>query len=156
LLSGPVPYRGVSLASAEFAADAWGNGTFPGTPGVDYVYPDPAYAGSYNSASYYVGKGMTAFRVPFRWERLQPSLNTALNAAELTRLTTTVNNLVAKGAMVVLDPHNYARYHTNLIGSGSVSNAQFADFWSRLATAFKSNSKVIFGLMNEPHDMSTE
>ncbi len=156
LLSGPVPYRGVSLASAEFAADVWGNGTFPGTHGVDYVYPDPAYASGYNSASYYVGKGMTAFRIPFRWERLQPTLGQALNSTELTRLTTTVNNIVAKGAVAVIDPHNYARYHTNLIGSASVSNAQFADFWSRLATTFKGNSKVIFALMNEPHDMKTE
>ena len=37
--------------------------------------------------------------------------------------------------------------------------AQFPDhndFWSRLASHFLANDLVIFGLMNEPHDMSTE
>jgi endoglucanase len=156
LLSGALPYRGVNLAGAEFAVDPSGNGALPGTFGTSYIYPDPAYASGYNSASYFVSKGMTTFRLPFRWERLQPTRNAAFNAAEQTRLTTTTNNLLAKGAAVVLDPHNYARYGTALIGSASVPNADFADFWGRLATLYKSNPRVVFGLMNEPHDMSTE
>jgi hypothetical protein len=32
----------------------------------------------------------------------------------------------------------------------------FADLWSRLAGEFKGNMRVIFDLMNEPHDLSTE
>ena len=156
ILSGALPYRGVSLAGAEFAIDPSGNGAIPGTFGSSYIYPDPAYSIGYNSASYFVGKGMTTFRLPFRWERLQPTRKAAFDAAEQTRLTTTTNNLLAKGAAVVLDAHNYARYGTTLIGSGSVTNADFADFWGRLATLYKGNSKVVFDIMNEPHDMSTE
>ncbi len=156
LLSGPMPYRGVNLASAEFAVDADGVGQLPGTHGTDYVYPDPAYVSGYNSADYFIGKGMTTFRLAFRWERLQPNRRQAFNSAELTRLRTTVNRLTGKGAQVLLDPHNYARYGTALIGSSSVPNADFADFWSRLATEFKGNLNVLFGLVNEPHDMSTE
>ena len=57
---------------------------------------------------------------------------------------------------MLLDPHNYARYHGHLIGSAAVPNAAFADFWSRLATQFKGNDKVAFGLMNEPNNMPTE
>jgi endoglucanase len=57
---------------------------------------------------------------------------------------------------VLLDPHNYARYHGNLIGSSQVPNSAFADFWSRLANQYKGNPRVIFGLMNEPHTMPTE
>lgn len=156
LLSGALPYRGVNLAGAEFGIDPSGNGAIPGTHGVNYIYPDPAYAAGYNSATYFVGKGMTTFRLPFRWERLQPQRKQPLNAAEQTRLTTTVNNLLAKGVAVVLDVHNYARYGTSTIGSGAVPNSDFADFWTRVANLYKGNSKVIFGLMNEPHDMSTE
>jgi endoglucanase len=37
-----------------------------------------------------------------------------------------------------------------------VSQGSFADFWRRLAEHFSGNAKVIFGLMNEPHDMTTE
>jgi endoglucanase len=89
------------------------------------------------------------------WERLQPVRGASFDAAELSRLQTTVSHLTAKGASVILDPHNYARYGGALIGS-AIPNSDFADFWSRLAALFKSDSKVLFGLMNEPHDMPTE
>jgi endoglucanase len=98
---------------------------------------------------------MTTFRLPFRWERLQPQRQRDFDGAELSRLTTTVNRLLDKGAIVLIDPHNYARYGAGLIGS-DVSDADFADFWRRLAGLFKGNSRVLFGLMNEPHDMATE
>jgi endoglucanase len=151
-----LPYRGVSLAGAEFGVDPNGKGALPGTFAVDYMYPDSAYAGGYGSLDYFLGKGMTTFRLPFRWERLQPALGAPFDAAELGRLTTTVAHLTAKGATVVLDPHNYARYGTSLIGSPAVPNTSYADFWSRLAATFGSNTRVVFGLMNEPHDMPTE
>jgi endoglucanase len=57
---------------------------------------------------------------------------------------------------VVLDPHNYARYFGNVVGTAALPNAAFADFWSRLAGQFKDNDRVIFGLMNEPNSMPTE
>ena len=151
-----VPYKGVSLAGAEFGVDPYGNGAVPGTFGVDYIYPDPAYAPGYGSADDFLSKGMTTFRLPFRWERLQPTLFAPFDAAELGRLTTTVSDLTAKGATVLLDPHNYARYGTSVIGSAAVPSGDFADFWSRLAAVFAGNPKVVFGLMNEPHDMPTE
>src|SRR5262245_20914002 len=108
LLTGPVPYRGVNLAGADFGAtDTFGHGALPGTFGTNYMYPDPNYASGYNGQSYYVGKGMTAFRLPFRWERVQRNLNSALDSTELGRLRTTVNDITGKGAVVILDPHNY-------------------------------------------------
>jgi endoglucanase len=99
---------------------------------------------------------MTMVRLPFRWERLQPTLMQPFDATELARLTSFVDGATAGGTTVLLDPHNYARWHGNLIGSSAVPNAAFADFWSRLATLFKGNAKVAFGLMNEPHTMPTE
>jgi endoglucanase len=153
-LSSTLAYRGVNLASAEFSVDAWGNGAIPGTHGVDYIYPDPAYINY--SADYYINKGMSTFRVPFRWERLQPTRRAPFDTTELSRLKTTVNRLVSQGKTVIIDPHNYARYGTALIGSAAVPVEDFSDFWSRLATEFKDSPQIIFGLMNEPHDMSTE
>jgi len=144
-----VPYRGVNLAGAEFAADVWGNGTFPGSNGSNYIYP------SASEADYYMAKGMNTFRIPFRWERLQRTLNGSFDAGESSLLTNLVNGLTAKGAYVIIDPHNYGRYMTNIIGSAAVTNANFADFWTKLANLFKSNSKVIFAVMNEPHDMTS-
>ena len=37
----------------------------------------------------------------------------------------------------------------------AATTAQFGEFWGTLAGRFSSNEKVIFGLMNEPHDMNT-
>ena len=56
----------------------------------------------------------------------------------------------------MLDLHNYARYENSLIGSETVHIADFADVWSRIAPLFKGKDHVIFGLMNEPHDVDTD
>jgi endoglucanase len=142
-------WRGVSLAGAEFAVEPYGS-TFRGTYGTDYIYPNQS------EVDYFKSKGMNVIRLPFQWENLQPSLNGAFNTAELNRLKTFVNQTTAKGVSVVLDPHNYARYNGDVIGSSKVPNSAFANFWVRLASQFKNDNKVFFALMNEPHDMSTE
>jgi endoglucanase len=57
---------------------------------------------------------------------------------------------------VILDPHDFGDGYGAVIGSANTPNAAFADFWSRLASHYAGASNVIFGLMNEPHDMPTE
>jgi endoglucanase len=136
-------YKGVTLAGAEFGT------AYPGIYEKDYIYPNQT------EVDYFKSKAMNIVRLPFAWERLQPALGAAFDATELGRLDGFVTATTAKGMNVVLDPHNYARWNGSVIGSG-VSNAQFADLWSRLATRYKANSKVIFAIMNEPHDMPTE
>jgi endoglucanase len=148
-------YTGTNLSGAEFGAQ-----NLPGTFGSDYTYPTNA------EVDYFVGKGMNTFRLPIRWERLQPTANGALNTAELNRLNAFINYATSKGASVIIDPHNFARYYppgsdiesssSNIIGSSAVPNTEFADFWSRVATTYKNNSHVIFNLMNEPNAMPTE
>jgi endoglucanase len=98
---------------------------------------------------------MNVFRLPFRWERLQRSQLADFDAQELGRIDTFVGYATGKGAWVILDPHNYARYFGEGVGEGVPVEA-YADFWSKLADHFKGNGLVAFGLMNEPHDMSTE
>jgi endoglucanase len=135
---------GTNLSGAEF-------GTVPGNYGTDYLYPP------HSDVDYFVGKGFRIFRIPFLWERMQPNLQQPLASAELARLQDLVSYATSKGAYVLVDPHNYARYNGNIIGdAGSpVGTADFADFWSRLSALFASNDHAIFGLMNEPHDMAT-
>jgi endoglucanase len=143
-------HTGVNLSGAEF-----GN-LVPGTFGIDYTYPAAA------EVDYFIGKGMNTFRIPFRWERLQRSLHSELNATELSRMNTLVSHATDKGAYVVLDPHNFARYYPDaedpaqgLVGS-DVPDAAFADFWSRVAQQYQDNPRVIFNLVNEPNTMPTE
>ncbi len=139
-----VQLTGVNIAGAEF-------GSLPGVHEQDYTYPRSS------EVDYYVQqKGMNVLRLPFRWERLQPTLGGNFSNSELTRIQNFVNYATAAGAYVILDPHNYARYSGNVIGGGTVTASHFADFWTRLANIYKDNDKVIFGLMNEPNGLATE
>src|ERR1043165_425658 len=136
-------YTGLNLAGADF-------GVVGGAYGSSYLYPNQT------EVDYFLSKGMNIARLPFLWERLQPSLNAALDSAESNRLDTFVSTTTSKGMYVMLDPHNYARYNGNLIGSASVPVTAFSNFWWRVANIYRTNNHVIFGLMNEPHDMTTE
>lgn len=138
-------WRGISLSGAE-----WGEKSFPGVYGQDFVYPSVA------STAYYQAKGMNLMRVAFRWERLQPKLNGELDTTELNRLREFVDGTTVRGLHVLLDPHNYAAYRDVRIGTTDVPIAAFADFWRRLALQFKDNPRVLFGLVNEPHGLPTE
>lgn len=60
---------------------------------------------------------------------------------------------LSTGAYCAIDIHNFARVSTKIIGQGGPSDDQFADLWSQLATKYRDEEKVIFGLMNEPHDV---
>lgn len=62
---------------------------------------------------------------------------------------------LATGAYCVIDLHNYARWNDLVIGQspGAPTNEQFAALWSSLATYYKNETKVVFGIMNEPHDL---
>ncbi len=144
-----VAYMGVNLSGAEYGAPQYGAGGLPGTYNSNYTYPN------HTEIDYFIGKGMTLFRVPFRWERLQKQQLGNFDADEVAHLSDVVNYASSKGARVWLDVHNYARYYGGVIGQ-EVPVSAFADFWSKLASLYKSNSQVIFGLMNEPNSMPTE
>ena len=139
-----VPYRGVNLAGAEFG------GTIPGTEGSDYAFPTKA------EVDYFAAKGMTAFRVGFLWERLQPALYGDFAATYASHLDAVVTYAASRGVKVILNPHNFARYRGQLVGTTAVPNAAFADFWRRLSGKYATNANVLFNLVNEPNTMPTE
>ena len=139
------PYFGVNLSGAEFNSKK-----LPGTYNKDYTYPKTT------EADYFIEKGMTIFRLPFRWERLQYEMFDEFNEQQLQRIDKLVDHITAKDALVILDPHNYSRYYGNIIGEPEVPVAAFEDFWFKLATHYKNDSRVIFGLMNEPNGMPSE
>ncbi|WP_162501488.1 glycoside hydrolase family 5 protein, partial [Methylobacterium crusticola] len=131
---------GINLAGAEFSGDKT-----HGVVGTDYAYPTHA------EVDYSVSKGLNVIRLPFLWERLQPTQGGALSKTELSYIDDIVGYATSKGLKVVLDPHNYGSGYGNIIGSAGTPNSSFADFWGKLAGHFAGNSNVIFGLMNEPY-----
>ncbi|HEY9784957.1 MAG TPA: cellulase family glycosylhydrolase, partial [Candidatus Obscuribacterales bacterium] len=138
--TGGMTLQGVNISGGEFNLT-----TVPGIYNTNYVYPSTA------ELDYFASKGMTVIRVPFSWERMQQSVNGPLDPTEVARMDAVVNAITARGMSTVLDPHNYGAYHNVTVGTpGGHPNSMFADFWRRLAEHYKSNPKVVFGLMNEP------
>lgn len=134
-------FRGLNLSGAEY-------GEADGIEGTNFTYP------SGKTTSYFAQKGFDTVRLPFKWERLQPRLDEAFDSAELERLRAAVEGLRAKGFTVILDPHNFGYYGPDQITSQKVSARQFGNFWTRLAIEFANQDRIVFGLMNEPYDIS--
>ncbi|MGL4541173.1 MAG: glycoside hydrolase family 5 protein, partial [Polymorphobacter sp.] len=132
-----VSLTGVNLAGAEF-------GGIPGVFGKAYVYPEAAEMRSF------AAMGVNVFRVPVKWERLQRTQGGGLDADEMARLDTTIAVATGLGAVVIIDVHNYARYRRQTLVTDGVPASALADLWRRLALRYKGNSRVAFGLMNEP------
>jgi len=96
--------------------------------------------------------GLNAFRLPVGWQYLvNNKLGGTLDAGNLAKYDNLVQGCLSSGAaMCIIDIHNYARWNGQIIGQGGPTNTQFASLWSQLATKYASNSKVAFGIMNEP------
>ncbi len=145
----PLPLCGVNIAGGEFWLARKVGAANP-QYGVNYSYPKKA------EIDYFAGKGLNMFRYQFLWETLQPEVKTPLNQADLQRLKISVKYATSRKLVVVLDPHDYARYYeTNVVGESKITSADFADFWRRLAVEFADDTYVWFGLVNEPNRMST-
>jgi aryl-phospho-beta-D-glucosidase BglC (GH1 family) len=53
----------------------------------------------------------------------------------------------------MIDIHNFARWNGQVIGQGGPTDEQFTSFWGQLASKYANSNKVVFELMNEPHDL---
>lgn len=129
---------GVTLSGGEF--------TPGGEYGQNYGYPIR------ESIDYYASVGMKFIRLPFLWERVQPSMYKPLDDFHMSKIDEVVNYAISKGMEVGIDVHNGGYRDGHVIGSKSVPNAAFDDLWFRLATHFGNNPKIIWMLMSEPSD----
>ena len=130
---------GVNLSGAEFGHDR-----LPGVLNKDYVYP------SRKDLAYFRGLKMNVVRVPFRWERLQKQINSALDPSELVQLQRVVAWATELDLCVLLDMHNFGAHHGRNLGSPGLPAGAFTDVWLRLHREFDRPDRVAFGLMNEP------
>src|SRR5579862_6693113 len=150
--------RGVNISQAE-----WGD-PISATYGSEYSYPS---APTFN---YFAARALGFIRLQVQWERLQPALGGPLDSNNLAYLQQNVADAKAAGALVSIDPHNFARYAPTesqvanpcvidnpCPGSPvNVTSADLADFWVKMSDVFKNEPAVVaYDLMNEPHDMGT-
>ena len=105
---------------------------------------------------------MNFLRLVVSWEALQSSLNATLGsggaayATYLAQMEAFISYATGKGLYVMVEPHgaensDFAAWKGNAVGTAAVPNTAFANFWSQLATLYKANPLVVFGLANEPN-----
>ena len=134
---------GVNLAGAEFNPKR-----LPGKVGQDLTYPSAA------EIAYYAGQGLNLIRLPLLWQRLQPREYGPLDPAVVQAVQAVVHDAARHGMKVDLDVHNYGSGFGHPVGSQETPDRAFADLWRRMATHFRTDRNVLFGLMNEPHVQS--
>lgn len=102
---------------------------------------------------HFTDQGSKYFRIPFGWKYIQPQLFSDLNDTFFQQFDLLVQKALSNGAIVVIDVHNYARINGGIIGQGGPTNDAFADLWQRLASKYAQTANIIFGVMNEPHEL---
>ena len=136
---GEAPLRGVNLSGAEFNSKQ-----LPGEMFRHYTYPSPG------DFEYFAEKGANLVRLPIRWERVQRELRSELDGGELAQIRKAVSRARNNGQCLLLDLHNYAAWHGNVLGDGRVTTGDLIDVWQRLARELDDPEHVALGLMNEP------
>lgn len=89
--------RGLSLSGLEFP------GQIPGTLNTSF------FESAQTTVNYFVNKGWDLIRLPFLWERLQPTLNGVLDPTYKSYIDGMIAEAATVGAKVLLDCHNYGR-----------------------------------------------
>jgi endoglucanase len=139
------PLSGANVAGAEF------NGGKQGARySFDYIYPAAGEVALLQKLD------LKLMRVPFLWERIQPKPLDALDAGELAHLDTVVQQASAAGMTVVLDVHNYGSYRGVQLNKPEAPSGALPDLWKRLAQHFGGDPHVVFGIMNEPHEIDVD
>jgi endoglucanase len=137
------------------ASVALGRFTYTGVNEAGMEFGGAACVPTQMSIDYFTAMGHNIFRIPFKWEKLQPSLGGPLDAAYLAALDEAVNRVTNghPNNVAIVDCHNYFLYNGVLLTSAT---NDLPNLWTPLAAHYKSNQKVFFGMMNEPHDSTTE
>jgi endoglucanase len=146
---------GVNIAGFEFGC------LIDGTCPQNTIVPDPPLTtlggndGIGQMQHFVKDDGMNVFRLPVSWQYLTNGVIGPLNTKNFANYDKLVQGCLATGAYCVIDIHNFARWNGGIIGQSPTgpTDTQFADLWTQIATKYAGNAFVIFGLMNEPHDL---
>ena len=139
-------FAGVNIAGLDFGSDTNGACT-QGSPQV----AANAAAQMQHFAS---NDKLNLFRLPVCWQYLVNwELGGTLDCANFQVFNELMQECLATGAHCIIDIHNYARWDGGIVGQGGPSDDALANVWGQLAAMYKNNTSVVFGIMNEPHDV---
>ncbi len=160
----PSPFLDMRGANLVGGSTAWTGWTVANGP----VYGTNCKFVSTAEIDRAVANGMNTFRLLFTWEALQPGRYSDINANTgnykiyADKLFALVTYITGKGANVILDIHGdidagFAAYRSNKVGTlynGDKVEDLLENLWWQLARKYKDNPRVLYGITNEPHDIS--
>ncbi|KAH9989301.1 glycoside hydrolase family 5 protein [Xylariaceae sp. FL0662B] len=142
-----VQYLGVALAGGDFGC------------GIDGSCPTslvqlPLDNGVAQMQHFVQADGINMIRLPISWQFLvNNQLGGDIDEFSLAEYDQLMQACLATGAHCIIDIHNFARWNGGIIGQGGPTDDQFVSLWSQLATKYAGDERVVFELMNEPHDL---
>lgn len=146
-----VKYAGVNIAGFDFGCSIDGTCSLTGTNKPFNVAQVGNGIGQMNH--FVKDDSLNTFRLPVGWQfLLNNQLGGKLDANNFAQYDSLVKGCLSSGAsLCILDIHNYARWNGQIVGQGGPADAQLADVWKQLAQKYGKESKIAFGVMNEPH-----
>ncbi|KAI0128397.1 glycoside hydrolase superfamily [Xylariales sp. AK1849] len=143
-----VQYLGVAIAGGDFGCQI--DGSCP-TSSVQFA-GDAA-----DQMEHFVSDGVNLIRIPTSWQFLvNNQLGASLNTNNLAKYDQLIQSCLSTGAYCMIDLHNFARWNGGIIGQGGPTDDQFVNLWTQLATKYAAVDKVVFQIMNEPHDLDLD
>ncbi|MEC8253174.1 MAG: cellulase family glycosylhydrolase [Planctomycetota bacterium] len=138
----PVP-RWITVSGLERGAGQPGFcNERPGAPGQDYFAPQRS------TLERLAEEGFVGFRIPFRWERMQPVLGGPLDPDGVQELRYLISSADRVGKRIVLALHNRGSYRMQIDGTPTTCGLEenvggavrlydqhLAEFWSRMSHA---------------------
>ncbi|KXN82252.1 Endoglucanase EG-II [Leucoagaricus sp. SymC.cos] len=145
-------FTGINIAGFDFGCNSDGSCTASAAwpPLTKYYGTD----GEGQMQHFVTDDGFNTFRLPVGWQFLTNNvLGGPVVDENLQKYDDLVQACLKTGAWCIIDIHNYARWDKGIIGQGGPTDDQFTSVWATLAAKYKSESKIMFGVMNEPHDV---
>ncbi|KAF9444370.1 glycoside hydrolase family 5 protein [Macrolepiota fuliginosa MF-IS2] len=150
--AGKLKFAGVNIAGFDFGCNSDGSCTASAAwpPLTKYYGADGA-----GQMQHFVNNdGFNTFRLPVGWQFLVNNVQGGpVVDANLAEYDDLVQACLSTGAYCIIDIHNYARWDKGIIGQGGPTDDVFAALWATIATKYKSEPRIMFGVMNEPHDV---
>ncbi|KAH8673927.1 glycoside hydrolase superfamily, partial [Xylariales sp. PMI_506] len=143
-----VQFLGVAIAGGDFGCQI--DGTCP-TSSVQFA------SDATGQMQHFVGEGLNLMRIPTSWQYLvNNDLGGDLDSSNFGTYNQLIEDCLDTGAYCMIDIHNFARWNGGIIGQGGPTDDEFVSLWTQLATNYATDDKVVFELMNEPHDLDID
>lgn len=150
--AGKMRYLGVAIPGIDFGCDI--DGSCPtdtsSVPLLSYKGGD----GAGQMKHFAEDDGLNVFRISATWQFVtNNTVDGKLDELNWGSYNKVIDACLVTGAYCMIDMHNFARYNGGIIGQGGVDDDVFVNLWVQIAKYYEKNDKIIFGLMNEPHDL---